>query len=102
MIKFIVCSDYQFSGIANVTSFIGGTDEFGTWVWVDASHFEYMNWRPGQPNGGDKENCLLLSTNLNGTWADIACNATRSETGVICSKDSCEKIHLLSENILTG
>ena len=57
---------------------------------MDASPFDYTNWGPGQPNGGDKENCLFMHPDKNRTWIDVACSASY-HGATICSRDSGKK-----------
>lgn len=64
------------------TAWLGGTDSGseGTWSW-DGAAMSYTNWRSGEPNngsGGAAENCLIIESNLGGTWDDQSCNAIKS------------------------
>jgi hypothetical protein len=46
--------------------FLGGSDaeEEGVWAWVDQRPWEFENWRPGQPDGGESENYLAMCHGL--------------------------------------
>jgi hypothetical protein len=51
----------------------------GSFVWVDGSPMDYVNWHSGQPdNGGGNENCVHLwaEGNSSGLWNDAAENST--------------------------
>ncbi|XP_045124558.1 macrophage mannose receptor 1-like [Portunus trituberculatus] len=59
---------------------IGMRYELG-FYWVDQSAVTYMNWGPGEPNGGaGKEECVEVNTDT-GHWNDINCS---DEFGSIC------------------
>ena len=77
----------QLTGVANKTSFLGGTREESDWKWLDGSPFEFENWGPGEPSGGSNENCLELGLYQNGTWNDVPCNKSYSLKAAICSLD---------------
>ena len=64
------------------TAWLGGTDEGseGSWSW-DGASMSYTNWRSGEPNngsGGVAENCLIIESNLGGSWDDQSCAGTKS------------------------
>ncbi|XP_072017477.1 C-type lectin mannose-binding isoform-like [Amphiura filiformis] len=52
-----------------------------TWIWEDGSNYSFSAWNPGEPNGGDTENCTHLFPS--GTWNDKPCTAT---IGYICKR----------------
>jgi hypothetical protein len=56
------------------TWWIGASDigNEGTFVWTDGSPVTYDNWRPGEPNDIGGEDCVELSTVLEG-WNDARC-----------------------------
>ncbi len=69
------------------TAWIGGTDEAseGSWSWGGTA-MSFTNWRSGEPNnggGGAAENCLMIESNLGGTWDDRPCATT---TSYICQR----------------
>jgi hypothetical protein len=49
----------------------------GTFVWADGSANMYLRWSPSEPNGTTLENCVLVQSQLNGTWADAACSTKK-------------------------
>uniref|UniRef100_A0A8C3SWT2 C-type lectin domain-containing protein n=1 Tax=Chelydra serpentina TaxID=8475 RepID=A0A8C3SWT2_CHESE len=57
------------------SSWMGLTDQAreGAWMWVDGTHSaaNARYWRPGEPNGGQKENCALARQD--GHWYDAPC-----------------------------
>ena len=62
------------------TAWLGGSDEAseGTWTW-DGAAMSYTNWRSGEPNNsGGSENCLIIESNLGGSWDDQPCSAINS------------------------
>jgi hypothetical protein len=49
------------------------TDQEGAFVWPDGSGVEAFDaWRDGEPNGGDRENCVSLRPQ-DGAWYDRRC-----------------------------
>jgi hypothetical protein len=60
----------------------------GTWRWGDdglafsvtdragtrALNGAYVNWNPGEPNGGGNSDCLRIVPAIAGTWADLQCD----------------------------
>ena len=68
---------------------IGGTDALveGSFGWITGEPFVYTNYSPGQPDGGEPEDCLnMFSVALAtpGTWNDTACNFIGFTRGRIC------------------
>jgi hypothetical protein len=64
------------------TAWIGGTDtgSEGTWTW-DGAPMSFTKWRSGEPNNGagnGAENCLIIESNLGGSWDDQPCTAIKS------------------------
>jgi hypothetical protein len=53
---------------------IGATDEAveGQWEWITGEPFEFENWAPEQPNGGEEQNCLEV-LNAGYLWNDREC-----------------------------
>ncbi|MED5374162.1 MAG: MopE-related protein [Myxococcota bacterium] len=50
----------------------------GTWVWSDASAFDYYNWAAGEPNNwNDTEHCTELGYYSNGKWNDSTCSEAK-------------------------
>jgi hypothetical protein len=51
----------------------GLTNPDGGWQWVSAQeNASYLNFRAGEPNGGNFENCLQFN-NTSGQWVDVNC-----------------------------
>ncbi|XP_030847166.1 macrophage mannose receptor 1-like [Strongylocentrotus purpuratus] len=65
----------RISGLSNYV-FFGLTDQAveGTFTWIDGTPLQYSAWRDPEPNGGDNEDCVTLSSDLNLGWNDIPCN----------------------------
>jgi len=71
-----------------VDYWIGLSDSIneGTWKWADWTVLTgYINWFPGEPNGGTSENCVGIRMGQHGgnlydaQWHDISCyNIPRS------------------------
>ncbi|MBI4701909.1 MAG: DUF4215 domain-containing protein [Deltaproteobacteria bacterium] len=57
-------------------TFLGASDSGheGQFTWVTGEPWDYTNWAGGEPNGGTKENCLEIHSNL--TWNDVECSTT--------------------------
>ncbi|CAC5419987.1 unnamed protein product [Mytilus coruscus] len=53
----------------------------GRWVWSSGAIMNFTKWNHGEPNGGEKENCLILENN---GWTDHKCNEKRY---FICQHD---------------
>ncbi len=64
------------------TAWLGGTDEGSEGSWsLDGSSMSFTNWRAGEPNngaGGATENCLIIESNLGGSWDDQPCSSINS------------------------
>merc|ERR1719210_886085 len=58
---------------------LGG--KFG-WSWSDGTPWDYQNWEPGQPSGG--EDCLNMEQTRK--WNDRSCNNIGSTIGYVCKK----------------
>ena len=43
------------------------------WFWSDNSSSVWRNWLNGEPNGGTKENCVVVSID-DAQWRDVGCN----------------------------
>uniref|UniRef100_A0A194ANW5 C-type lectin domain-containing protein n=1 Tax=Pinctada fucata TaxID=50426 RepID=A0A194ANW5_PINFU len=82
-----------------IRSFWTGGSDFaveGSWRWIETGGVvgPYVNWGPGQPDGNDTANCMVL-TWFNSTlgWADAQCSP-RSHHGhhsgnhYICEKSA--------------
>jgi hypothetical protein len=55
---------------------VGGTDSAaeGRWAWSDGSAWSYSNWAASEPNGGTRENCVMVYTSdSNAAWNDQPC-----------------------------
>ena len=54
----------------------------GNWIWSDQTEMscdnEFCDWIPGEPNGGNMENCLEILKDdevwTNGHWNDAMCD----------------------------
>jgi len=71
---------------------LGGTDvgREGSWFWSNGSPWTYSNWGSGEPDKGERENCLLISKNK---WHDVTCDGDYWTTaGYACSYDLDEDI----------
>ena len=72
---------------ANLPPFWGGArDRFpdaglpnpdAGWAWVTGEPFAFSNFSPGEPNGGNNENCLEVNVTT-GLWNDLTCSSPRS------------------------
>ena len=64
-------------GLSDTAMWIGLSDETieGSFVWTDGIVATYTDWlRASRPNGGKKENCVVL---YRGGWEDISCELRR-------------------------
>lgn len=50
----------------------GFTNADGGWAWNDGTPLDFTNWEPGEPNGGNNENCLHQYAS--GLWNDATCS----------------------------
>ena len=73
-------------GLNAAGAWIGGRRELGNWnnwVWLDGTPWDYDNWAPGAPNGGN-ENCIrMYESDPDGRWNDIECGEERT---FVCKK----------------
>ncbi len=56
-------------------TYIGGSDAEteDTWLWDDGEPFDFKNFKEGEPNGGQGENCLEMDYDMK--WNDVDCGA---------------------------
>ena len=52
------------------------------WSWSDGTPWDYQNWEPGQPSGG--EDCLNMEQTRK--WNDRGCNNIGHTLGYVCKK----------------
>lgn len=57
----------------------------GTFTWASGEPTVYVNWRPGQPNNDNNQNCAEDNSQSTGQWNDIDCSQTRH---FICERSS--------------
>jgi hypothetical protein len=57
----------------------------GTFTWVNGETPVYVNWRPGQPNNNNNEDCVEDNSQDTGQWNDVDCAQTRH---FICERAS--------------
>ncbi|KAI4884239.1 hypothetical protein NFI96_001384 [Prochilodus magdalenae] len=68
----------------DVRLWLGLNDMMSEGVWVDltGSAVSFKNWdtstRPAQPDGGNSENCAVLSVASGGKWSDESCRMERA------------------------
>ncbi|MBK9035747.1 MAG: tandem-95 repeat protein [Myxococcales bacterium] len=75
---------------------IGLTDALveGSFGWITGELLTFTNWEPGQPDGGEPEDCVnLFSTAVSpsgtaGTWNDTSCTFVGFTIGWICELDA--------------
>ena len=75
---------------------IGLTDALveGSFGWITGEPLGFTAWEPGQPDGGDPEDCVnLFSTAVSpsgtaGTWNDTSCTFVGFTAGRICELDA--------------
>ena len=49
----------------------------GDWVWADGTAWTFTDWKAGQPDNANIENCLMK--NWRGVqWNDVSCTTGRS------------------------
>jgi len=59
----------------------------GSWTWAGEA-MTFTKWRSGEPNNGagnGNENCMILESNLGGSWDDRSCSDINS---YICQRDN--------------
>jgi len=61
----------------------GGVGEEGESQWTDGTPLDYLNWREGQPSGGDSEDCVVTFPSSR-EWEDYPCGGRISGVGVVC------------------
>ncbi|NXT70825.1 CLC3A protein, partial [Chaetops frenatus] len=75
-----ILRDYSKRSAARAAEvWLGVTDmgSEGSFVDVSGLALHYFNWDRAQPNGGKRENCVLLSQASQGKWQDEACRAAK-------------------------
>ena len=82
--------DYLTKGMAergHDEAWFGGSDreEEGTWKWAECAPWDFTFWNPGEPNGGEIQNCLQYDHSHAG-WDDVQCTHERF---FVCSKKIC-------------
>ncbi|XP_073685359.1 uncharacterized protein [Garra rufa] len=60
----MACRDQVWIGLTD-------SDVEGAWKWVDGTNMTSGFWRPGEPNGQRRENCVVSFLSL---WYDYPCN----------------------------
>ena len=48
---------------------------------MDGTPWSFENWKVGEPNGGDGDDCVVQSPT--GGWNDIGCTGTKN---IVCQK----------------
>jgi hypothetical protein len=68
-------NDLVQSLIMNRVSWLGATDAVTemTFLWPDATPFDYDNFRAGVPNNDNNEDCVVIEGNNGGSWDDRQC-----------------------------
>ena len=46
----------------------------GNWLWADHTHIDFTNWRWGQPDGEENQNCVQVNNEQMGKWEDADCD----------------------------
>ena len=56
---------------------------FSDFSWLDGSAVDFLNWGPGEPNGGATNSCVDVSVQAQtfGRWDDVTCGDTY---GYVC------------------
>ena len=68
---------------------LGGVLLSSGWSWSDGTPWDYQNWEPGQPSGGEGclENLALAhGEDEEGTWNDRGCTNIGHTLGYVCKK----------------
>ncbi|XP_077993991.1 macrophage mannose receptor 1-like [Glandiceps talaboti] len=61
---------------------LSDTVDEGQYRWTDGTVVDFYKWAPGEPNGGDQENCVEMHFRAyGGWWNDVSCSSTG---GYIC------------------
>jgi hypothetical protein len=75
-----------------MSSYLGGTDRTaeGNWTWLDGTPWDNTStsWGNGEPNGEQRENCLVLATDKSQQkhwWNDVSCENRKKNDSYICS-----------------
>ena len=69
---------------------IGGTDKAveGDWRWVDDNSSlmdgSFTSWSQTSPNGGERDNCLIMLNDATRRWLDFPCDRTFAPA--VCAK----------------
>ena len=56
----------------------------GKWRWTDGSLVEELFWGPGQPNGGDNGEFVVIGRNVNYMWNDRRWKIKSDTVGALC------------------
>jgi len=77
----------------DIRYWIGASDlaTEGSFVWAESHEaVDYANWRPGEPNNDDNEDCVEMGWNSDGAfgWNDKHCTST--EIHAFCQTDIVE------------
>lgn len=69
---------------------LGASDfaEEGIWQWVTGEAFSFTDWHEGEPNGGERENVLLLTNYYQSRWGwNDADGMVPGYQGFVCEWD---------------
>uniref|UniRef100_A0A4W3IH87 C-type lectin domain-containing protein n=2 Tax=Callorhinchus milii TaxID=7868 RepID=A0A4W3IH87_CALMI len=67
---------YAKKSLRGATGFWIGVNDMtteGRFVDVNGQSVSYLNWGPGEPRGGKRENCALASISSQGKWSAEVC-----------------------------